>query len=266
MHPRAVDTAFAKAFNLLGKMGPRELRDKMEEMGYKPGTGLFKELLKSRGKSRFKDGGSVRPIIKVDKDGKIRQTGKKRLKDGTIAVQPEGGIKFIPNKKDGGLMEAIEKVKKEDATKMAKGGMARVRRPRPSPMRAMNRLDDAVEEFIETIEPFQGTVRKGETLRNVDGKTMVVKRMPNPNFRGNTMSDADRSMIMQILGARKMADGGKVPPKFKGFSKLPEDVQEQMNPTLAKKFKKGGVVKMGKGGGVCKGMGITRAGGKFKVR
>ena len=119
MHGRAVDTAFAKAFNLLGKMGPRELRDKMEEMGYKPGTGLFKELLKSRGKSRFKDGGSVRPIIKVDKDGKIRQTGKKRLKDGTISVQPEGGIKFIPNKKDGGLMEAIEKVK---AKEMESGG------------------------------------------------------------------------------------------------------------------------------------------------
>ena len=59
MHPRAVDTAFAKAFNLLGKMGPRELRDKMEEMGYKPGTGLFQELMKSRGKSRFKDGGVV---------------------------------------------------------------------------------------------------------------------------------------------------------------------------------------------------------------
>ena len=121
MHPRAVDTAFAKAFNLLGKMGPRELRDKMEEMGYKPGTGLFKELLKSRGKSRFKDGGSVRPIIKVDKDGKIRQTGKKRFKDGTISVQPEGGIKFIPNKKDGGLMEAIEKIK---AKEMKEGGEA----------------------------------------------------------------------------------------------------------------------------------------------
>lgn len=50
----------------------------------------------------MKIGGSIRPIIKVDKDGKIKQTGKKRLKDGTIAVQPEGGIKYIPNKKGGG--------------------------------------------------------------------------------------------------------------------------------------------------------------------
>ena len=54
--------------------------------------------------------------------------------------------------------------------------------------------------------------------------------------------------------------------KFKGFSKLPEAVQEKMDPTLAKKFEDGGPVKMGSGGGVCKGMGIARAGGKFKLR
>ena len=165
------------------------------------------------------------------------------------------------------------------AKKMAKGGMA-PRRAQQSPMRAMNKLDDAVEEFIETIEPFQGTVKKGETLRNIDGKTMIVRRMPNPNFsdanrqvvrdmlgdQGRMMSDADRSMMMQMMGARRMEDGGVVPAKFKGFSKLPEDVQQKMNPTLAKKFKKGGPVKMGSGGGVCKGMGAARAGGKFKLR
>jgi len=199
--------------------------------------------------------------------------GKKEL-DFVKGEDTSGVRKYIQDldpepvkKKDGGLMEAIEKVKKEDAVKMEKGGMT-PRRTMASARgpRKMGFLGEAVDEFIETMEPFQGTVRKGETLRNIDGKTMVVKRMPNPNFRGNTISDADRSMIMQILGARKMEDGGKVPPKFKGFSKLPEDVQEQMNPTLAKKFKKGGVVKMGKGGGVCKGMGIARAGGKFKLR
>ena len=260
-------------------------------------SGTSRELMKKKDAIRSKmkklepgvrgmeDGGSVRPIIKVDKDGKIRQTGKKRLKDGTIAVQPEGGIKFIPNKKDGGLMEAIEKVKKEDAVKMAKGGPA-PRRAQQSPMRAMNKLDEAVEDFIETIEPFQGTVKKGETLRNIDGKTMVVRRMPNPNAQsgrmmsdrdramvgamlgegGRMISDADRRMVSQMMGARRMEDGGVVPAKFKGFSKLPEDVQQKMNPKLASKFEKGGPVKMGSGGGVCRGMGAARAGGKFKLR
>ena len=188
----------------------------------------------------------------------------------------------IKGMKDGGLMEAIEKVKKEDATKMQKGGMARGKTSKP--MRAMNKLDDAVEEFIETIEPFQGTVRKGETLRNIGGKTMIVRRTPNPNFGnmisdrdramvgamlgegGRMISDADRRMVSQMMGARRMEDGGVVPAKFKGFSKLPEDVQQKMNPTLAKKFKAGGPVKMGSGGGVCRGMGAARAGGKFKLR
>ena len=166
-------------------------------------------------------------------------------------------------KKDGGLAAAIEKVKKEDSVKMKEGGMA------PRGRRRMEDLAGAIDEFIETMEPFQGTLRKGENLRNVGGKTMVVRRMPNPDIVGESgrmMSDADRARIAEMMGARKFENGGKVPPKFKGFSKLPEDVQEQMNPTLAKKFKKGGPVKFGSGGGVCRGMGAARAGGKFKLR
>ena len=69
-----------------------------------------------------------------------------------------------------------------------------------------------------------------------------------------------------IGGIVKMSNGGSVPSKYKGFSKLPEDVQQKMNPKLASKFEKGGPVKMGSGGGVCRGMGAARAGGKFKLR
>ena len=66
------------------------------------------DRLMGRGKPMTaKGGGSVRPIIKVDKDGKIRQTGKTRLKDGTIRVQPEGGMKFIRNKKGGGSLKPL---------------------------------------------------------------------------------------------------------------------------------------------------------------
>ena len=126
---------------------------------------------------------SERPIIKVDKDGKIRQTGKTRLKDGTIRVQPEGGMKFIPNKKDGGLMEAIEEVK---AKEMKEGG-------------------DPTKELV-------GGQKKLD--KNKDGK----------------ISGEDFKLLR------------------------------------AKPMKLGGVVKMTKGGGVCKGMGIARAGGKFKLR
>ena len=55
---------------------------------------------------------SNRPIIKVS-NGKIMHTGKIKLPDGTISVQPEGGIKFIP-----------QKLSKKRPEKKAKGGTA----------------------------------------------------------------------------------------------------------------------------------------------
>jgi len=129
---------------------------------------------------------SERSIIKVE-DGKIKYTGKIKLPDGTIRVQPEGGIKFIENKKDGGLAAAIEKVKKEDAVKMEAGG--------------------------DPANALKGGQKKLD--KNKDGK----------------ISGED----FEIL--RNMKFGGSVKP-----------------------------VKMGGGGNVCKGMGIARAGGKFKLR
>tara|TARA_R100000773_G_C4207898_1_gene108229 strand:+ start:70 stop:360 length:291 start_codon:yes stop_codon:yes gene_type:complete len=61
---------------------------------------------------------SERTILTV-KDGKIVNTGKIRLPDGTIRVQPEGGIQFIPIDEDnkmkaGGVVKTkTKKVKKE---------------------------------------------------------------------------------------------------------------------------------------------------------
>jgi hypothetical protein len=317
------------------KMTPK-LQKKMEEIMEE--LGMMSPRIKPVKK---KDGGSVRKqnidlIVAFEEGKKKRRQKKERTGNPKVDKLMEEfedvkGYKFGDNigKKDGGLAEAIKKVKAkemkeggsvgdklreevsksrrgkaggsismkemdrimrkvgidsgvfEKPDKKAKGGPIRGRRPKAF----RSRLDDAVEEFIETIEPFQGTVRKGETLRNIDGKTMIIRKMPNPNFSGNTISDrdrkmvgamlgeggrmisdADRRMVSQMMGARKMEDGGVVPAKFKGFSKLPEDVQQKMNPTLAKKFKKGGPVKMGSGGGVCRGMGAARAGGKFKLR
>ena len=56
----------------------------------------------------------------------------------------------------------------------------------------------------------------------------------------------------------KFKGGGEaVPAKFKGFSKLPEKVQQKMDPELAEKYEKGGAV------GSCRGMGAAMRGGKF---
>ena len=171
---------------------------------------------------------SERSIIKVE-DGKIKYTGKVKLPDGTIRVQPEGGIKFIKNKKDGGLMEAIEKVKKENPVKMEKGGGS-----------AEEKLKQLLDE---------------------------LKSIPQDKYTPKRDQDRIDSIMGQISKISGMRKGGEaIPAKFKGFSKLPEAVQEKMDPGLAKKFERGGPVKMGSGGGVCRGMGAARAGGKFKLR
>ena len=73
---------------------------------------------------------------------------------------------------------------------------------------------------------------------------------------------------------KKMKFGGKaVPSKFKGFSKLPEGVQQKIDPKLASKYEMGGKVEEYGGGGKvkggkmsCRGMGAAIKGGGFSIR
>ena len=66
---------------------------------------------------------------------------------------------------------------------------------------------------------------------------------------------------------QRMEEGGKageVPNKYKGFSKLPEKVQEKISPDLAEKYEFGGKVKGKKNkGNVCRGGGVALRGTKF---
>jgi len=45
------------------------------------------------------------------------------------------------------------------------------------------------------------------------------------------------------------------PKKYKGFSKLPEEVQQKMDPKAAMKYMEGGAVKKYMGGGKVRGYG-----------
>ena len=50
-------------------------------------------------------------------------------------------------------------------------------------------------------------------------------------------------MNRSVMQRQMFREGGAaVPNEFKGFSKLPEEVQMKMNPELAKKYKEGGPV------------------------
>ena len=72
--------------------------------------------------------------------------------------------------------------------------------------------------------------------------------------------------------AVKMKEGGDPTKQLVGGQKKLDKNKdgrisgEDFKLLRAEPMKLGGVVKMGAGGGVCKGMGIARAGGKFKLR
>lgn len=48
---------------------------------------------------------------------------------------------------------------------------------------------------------------------------------------------------IEMIPVTKKEDGGAVPKKYKGFSKLPERVQQKIDPDLAGKYKDGGEVR-----------------------
>ena len=130
--------------------------------------------------------------------------------------------------------------------------------------------DEAFEKFLKLEKQlFDEIDRKvpgssRDSLKRMDKlRSQIREILPLVNQK----KDGGLAEAIEKVKAKEMKTGGEaVPKKFKGFSKLPEAVQEKMDPALAKKFEDGGPVKMGSGGGVCRGMGIARAGGKFKLR
>jgi len=117
---------------------------------------------------------------------------------------------------------------------------------------------DKLQEFFNDKTPPGVTLPMGS-----EGMKKIMKQLKK--IRG--MEDGGLAQAIEKVKAKEMEGGGEaVPTKFKGFSKLPESVQEQMNPKLAQRFEFGGDVKGKKGRNVCRGRGIARPGTGFTVR
>ena len=117
---------------------------------------------------------------------------------------------------------------------------------------------DKLQEFFNDKTPPGVTLPMGS-----EGMKKIMKQLKK--IRG--MEDGGLAQAIEKVKAKGMEGGGKaVPPKFKGFSKLPESVQQKMNPDLAEKFGMGGDVKGKKGKNICRGRGIARKGTGFTLR
>ena len=128
-----------------------------------------------------------RPIVKI-RDGKIVNTGKTRLPDGTIRVQPEGGMKFIP--------KTVKKAMGGKVQKMREGG---------------NAMSDADRAMIQAL-----LGESGKTISDADrakmarmmrmGKGMKMGGKVQKMNMGGEVMDTTKSMPVGMM------DGGKVKP------------------------------------------------------
>jgi len=91
-------------------------------------------------------------------------------------------------------------------------------------------------------------LKKSAKVSKVKAKPQIFDVTPKP---GSALSIQKETITM--------------PPKFKGFSKLPEKVQQKIDPKLATKYEFGGDVKGKKGRMMCRGMGIARKNKGFKI-
>tara|TARA_R100000781_G_scaffold97966_1_gene61758 strand:- start:546 stop:1322 length:777 start_codon:yes stop_codon:yes gene_type:complete len=217
---KVIDTTKMKQLKLLktgGKVDPLKGLSKMVSDFGKGKTGI-----KTVDMQKKKDAALTKNLKKMAKTSRVK------AKPQTFDITPKPGSALSIQKetitmaKDGGLMEAIEKVK---AKEMKEGG--NVPKPKMRPKKDQFRAD----------------------------KTVII----NEDF-SKAVAKANEEAMKK---AKKMEEGGPVPAKFKGFSKLPEAVQEKMNPTLAKKFGEGGSVKSKM---MCRGRGAAIKGGGFSIR
>lgn len=158
--------------------------------------------------------------------------------------------------KGGGLNAAIERVKKVQG--MQEGGRTI---SDADMMRIDSMLGALLAESGRTISDADKQ-RMGTRLGGMAPRKRGMGMKPKGKKMGQAISDADVARVAAMMGASDadmarvatmmgatdrqlmgMEEGGAVPKKFKGFSKLPEDVQQQMNPTLAAKYEDGGVVR-----------------------
>ena len=165
--------------------------------------------------------------------------------------------------------------------------------------RAMSDSDmDLVNEMLGKKERLAMSMMNESGMRSELVDPLFVN---NKGETGRTISDADRKMFREMApskprmikpkprpdvgaiergnrAARRTAQdlasmedggvaGGKVPKKYKGFSQLPEKVQEKISPDLAEKYEFGGEVKGKKRkkskGNVCRGGGAALRGISF---
>jgi len=171
--------------------------------------------------------GQFKNIVNASTSGKITPAEAQKKIRKMLTMQPP------VKKKDGGLgMQSVKygldnnpaitaadpKAKFIAANKKAVGGMPRMPQRKPKPVRSMEPSRRRSEPPV-TLSPFKGVLKtsEGETLRNIDGTTYLVK--PNPKFKRTEKQKApQKAPIRRRDGGVFRGCGAQVKgKKFKGI-------------------------------------------------
>jgi len=119
-----------------------------------------------------------------------------------------------------------------------------------NPERFMINVSSPEREDPDFVLPFEDYYDKPQDLLR---RPMFAAKGGVAETKNTPMFASGLDILMNNM--LPMEDGGAVPNKYKGFSKLPEAVQQKISPKLAERFAKGGVSFPRRTGGIGPGEG-----------
>jgi len=238
-------------------------------------------------------------LMKRAKKPKIARVKKKEFnirKPGAFGIQRNDimkarfGGKVVQKMQSGG--EKLSQAELEEAIRqIGEQGNVFGKGESLSPSQTKKIADKFEADFTKMFgKKYGGVIKKmkaGGDVVKPKAKPKNFKKIVQKQKRDRAIADGDMTIgdfnemtpsMMQDFykdasKVKKMVLGGEaVPSKFKGFSKLPEGVQQKIDPKLASKYEYGGKVKKMKYGGSAKGgkmgcrcMGAALRGGGYTI-
>ena len=106
--------------------------------------------------------------------------------------------------------------------------------------------DEDIIEMINRVSAMEYAQENPKgPMSDKDKAIMLAEKLRRIRAKNKAkpMGKKDGGVVKKFNEGGDAKTDGKVPNKFKGFSKLPEEVQQKIDKDLASKYKKGGEVK-----------------------
>ena len=142
-----------------------------------------------------------------------------------------------------GLAQPREPMLAQQSTRRAPMPNPRMMQRGPSPLGMA--VDLAENKAIDFALGQVGKEGAKKALAAAGGAMMGPMGAVGGEIAGELLAPFLKSLFFArggYIGPLGMEAGGKVPPKYKGFSKLPEAVQQKISPDLARKYNEGAFV------------------------